>query len=183
MAMTSPAATSDVSSAICLARTGRPRGTSAISPTPTSGTTAIVVSQGKSFISEPHQQEGNDDQDGATEHGQGVGANEAGLQSSDPAGGASDQRGQPVDDPVETLVLEEDKQPGEVLAQPHEQCLVYSVAVEISASGDRDEGDRRRRSTRDRAAAVLRDREQDANRDDAQRQAGDNGRFDHMLLR
>ena len=44
-----------------------------------------------------------------------VGADEAGLHPSDPAGRAADERGEAVDGAVDAAAVEEDQRPGEVL--------------------------------------------------------------------
>src|SRR6478672_10748485 len=119
--MVSASGTSEMANATCLANRSRPEGSAATTAEPTSGTTARVVSQGKSFTSEPHQEHGGDHDRGASEHRQGVGADEAGLQPAKPSGGPADEGGEPVHGTVDAAVVQEDQRPGEVLPRAHQQ--------------------------------------------------------------
>ena len=91
-----------------------------------------MVSQGKSLTSEPHQEQGADQEGGAGEHGQRVGTDEAGLHPAQPTG-LPPIGGHAVDGTVDAAVVEEDQEPGELLAGPHEHDLVEGVLVEVPA--------------------------------------------------
>src|SRR3984957_7141464 len=79
-------------------------GVTAITSAPANGTAPITGSQGNVRISrgllDSRHQEGADQQHPAEEHGQGVGADEAGLDPAHPSRRAADDRGHGVDQAV-----------------------------------------------------------------------------------
>src|SRR6476620_11527349 len=77
--------TSDAARATCLASNGLAAGRAATTTEPTSGTTPMKVTHGKALTSDPHEHDGGDDQGGAGEHGQRIGADEPRLIATDPA--------------------------------------------------------------------------------------------------
>src|SRR6266702_7429642 len=85
-ATVSTSVSTETPSATCLASSSRPRGSDPTTTPPSRGTTPMVVSHGKAVTSDPHQDDG-DDQDGRPrEHGQGVGTGEPGLHAAAPRG-------------------------------------------------------------------------------------------------
>src|SRR5437899_4723918 len=94
-------------------------GSAATAAAPASGTAPSVVNQGKLLIylnSLQLREQDRGDQGGRSpEHGQGVGADEPGLQPSQAPGGAADQCRQAVDRAVHAAVVGVDQGPRQVL--------------------------------------------------------------------
>ena len=85
--------------------------------------------------SEVHRQESEDDQQGATEEGQGVGADEAVLDSSQGGGQAADSGGATLDDTVDTVAVEGGEPADEPRTGSDDDGVVDRVAVEVGAGG------------------------------------------------
>src|SRR4029079_4698280 len=100
----------------------RSRGSAATTTLPTNGTSPRVVSHGKLFMSQPHEDDGHDEDDGPGEHGQGVRAGEPGLQAAAARGQATEDGGQPVDRTVDDAVVEPHKEPRTDLPRPPEHA-------------------------------------------------------------
>src|SRR5262250_2752866 len=73
----------------------------AITSAPARGIAPMTVSQGNELMRlDPHQQEGADEQHRTDEHGQGVGADEPGLDPPQPPRGAAHGSGERIDQAV-----------------------------------------------------------------------------------
>src|SRR3954454_16138848 len=135
MPMVMTSVRTDAASATCLASKGFAAGRDATTTEPTSGTAPRTVTHGKALTSDPHEHDGSDDQGGAGEHGQCVGADDPRLIAADPTGDAADQSGQAVDRTVDHSVVEEHQGAGEVLPRSHDDGLVESILEQVLARG------------------------------------------------
>src|SRR3954452_2950733 len=90
------ATTSVTPSAVTLARSSLPLGRNPSSSAPSAGMAMSAVS-----MSDPHQEQGADDDRRAEEHGQCVRADKARLHPSQPPGCAADEGGDAVDEAVD----------------------------------------------------------------------------------
>src|SRR5579863_4851204 len=122
-------------------------GVSPMAIDPTSGTTPATVSQGKLVMDadsckgplEPYQQQGANHCRGTDEHEKRVRADEAGLELAQPSRTAAHDGRDRSHQPVDALVVGEDRQPHQPQARPHQHRLVERVAVEVLAGGNGDQ--------------------------------------------
>src|SRR5947209_19846345 len=104
MASVKPSSTSEMTSAACFASSGFVLGISATSRAPAAGMMSRIVNQGIARSPHPHEQQCASNEDGAPEHGQRVGAHEAGLRTPHPAGQPPDAGGESADPAVDHVV-------------------------------------------------------------------------------